>query len=329
MYLYYASIFTVLMAFFGCIKEKSHPSHDGVKNASLVKKSIVKPAPLIPLDENTKTLSPNAPTTLDAPPEIESVSTSDTPTENTPAFNVPKDENDVAPNTSKSETATVLSDSITSTEVATTESTTSAENSKCETKGTTISSIQDYTQYSNGFTVACGETVTWSFNGSFDDNTGIITVKAGGTLNITGNMTLIGTINNNGTITISNRVGWGLENKNTINNNGTITISNPNWTGLYNSGNINNNGVIAISNTPQWGLYIEYGSIKNNGTITISNTDGFGLYNFNGTINNNTGGTITVSNTGGTGLYNLNGTISNVGGTITKTDSGTCTGCPI
>jgi hypothetical protein len=145
---------------------------------------------------------------------------------------------------------------------------------------------------------------------------GAITISNSG---VSGGMTG-NSIENLGTIMISNTNGDGLTG--VISNSGTISVSNTNGDGMQasHSGSITNNpgGTILISNSGGTGL-ASTGNISNSGTITISNTGGDGVRNSlnsagtNSMINH---GTITISNSAGTGLRNGAGAIIDNPGSI-------------
>jgi hypothetical protein len=188
-------------------------------------------------------------------------------------------------------------------------------------------------------------TCTNNFGASWDSTSSTCTItldgylSSGQRLNIPSGTTLAiqsdvhdvffnyGTVNNDGTITISNTGpdSKGFVNFGTVSNDGTITISNtgPGSQGFINFGTVSNDGTITISNTgaPNQG-FLNYGTVKSDGTITISNSvsGSIGFFNF-GTVESD--GTITISNSGtaSQGFYNCPpGSVSN-DGTITISNS--------
>lgn len=175
------------------------------------------------------------------------------------------------------------------------------------------------------------------------------------TITATGNLTIntttdalwnMGTVENNGIITIGNLSGsgsYGINNESVFNNNagaqinidstsmmainnigtmsnrGDITLganNGPGASGLQNSGAFYNytGGHIKIDRTTGAAFINDGGTITNSGNITIgANYDcQSGLANL-GTFNNVTGGQIAIDRTMGTGLLNYSGTFTNAG----------------
>jgi hypothetical protein len=138
-----------------------------------------------------------------------------------------------------------------------------------------------------------------------------------------------GTVNNDGTITISNTGpdSKGFVNFGTVSNDGTITISNtgPGSQGFISFGTVNNDGTITISNSVSGSIgFFNFGTVESDGTITISNsgTASQGFYNCPpGSVSND--GTITISNSADSiaGFHNF-GTVKNDGMISTCGSSG-------
>ncbi|GGI56411.1 T9SS type A sorting domain-containing protein [Winogradskyella haliclonae] len=145
------------------------------------------------------------------------------------------------------------------------------------------------------------------------------------------------TINIGITLTISGFSGGddGLEVQSsaTVNNNGTIAISNIDITStdadaLYNRGTFTNNGTITVDGSGQHGIYLQGGTFTNavGGSITVTNygqfdSGGDGIYadDTGGTISTlNNNGTITVTMTGADdGIYINDGSVINNASMIT------------
>lgn len=176
-----------------------------------------------------------------------------------------------------------------------------------------------------------------------------LTIAAAGNLTInttTDALWNMGTVENNGTITIGNLLGsgsYGINNESVFNNNagaqinidstsmmainnigtmsntGDITIganNSPGAAGLQNTGTFyNNSGAhIKIDRTTGAAFINDGGTCTNSGNITIGTSYDCqsGLANL-GTFNNVTGGHIAIDRTMGTGLLNYSGTFTNAG----------------
>ena len=143
-----------------------------------------------------------------------------------------------------------------------------------------------------------------------------------------------GTLNNFGSIVVSNTSEEGINNRGTINNSGTITINNRNsesiTTGINNYFGIiknNLNGKIMIGSSGKH--YLTSGinnlrTIDNSGTITISNNGGSGIINHKyGSINNDVNSKIIINNIGGTGIQEIFGSEFTYDGIICGTSTDT------
>ena len=142
-----------------------------------------------------------------------------------------------------------------------------------------------------------------------------------------------GTLNNFGSIVVSNTSEEGINNRGTINNSGTITINNRNseWgtTGINNyfgiiKNNLNGKIMIGSSGTFVIDGIINLGTIDNSGTITISNNGGSGIINHEyGSINNDVNSKIIINNIGGTGIQEIFGSEFTYDGIICGTSTDT------
>ena len=143
-----------------------------------------------------------------------------------------------------------------------------------------------------------------------------------------------GTLNNFGSIVVSNTTQDGINNEGTINNSGTITINNRNsetsTTGIKNYFGIiknNLNGKIMIGSSGEFyttdGIN-NLGTIDNSGTITISNNGGSGITNEKyGSINNDVNSKIIINNIGGYGIREISGSEFTYDGIICGTSTDT------
>jgi len=166
-----------------------------------------------------------------------------------------------------------------------------------------------YTNNKDGFTTGA--------NSNIQNTTGTAAFAQNGT----GNMIFAGTVNNNGTTTVTNSANSGkLTIGGSFANNGNTIMTN-NGTSFYVTGNVKNtNGNLAMSNANGVFEIASTGSVTNEGagTTTITNNGADGLL-VNGTVTNGTG-KLTMHNTGAAGfMVNNNITAS---GAAELTNSG-------